>query len=261
MMPGILIMLLLYNGMAIALPLFVLWDKHKADQAKLFGEKKKRRLENEKKEFEKQVAIIQAKQQERNRISADMHDELGSGVTAIRLMSEMLKSKMNGQGLPEIEKISHSANELLLKMNVIIWTLVSSNDTVESLADYIRNFAEEFFENTTIECHFTMPVCYRRQPLNADKRKNIFLCVKEILHNTLKHSRATEVFIQIRLQQKLVIEIQDDGIGILPEKSRPSGNGLSNIQKRMLAVNGTCIMENKPSVRTILETGLDDDSG
>lgn len=78
-------------------------------------------LEQEKKEFEKQLAIIQAQQEERNRISADMHDELGGGMTAIRLMSELAKQRIQDVNIPEIEKISSSANDLLGKMNAIIW--------------------------------------------------------------------------------------------------------------------------------------------
>ena len=67
-----------------------------------------------------------AKQEESDRISADMHDELGSGMTAIRLMSEIMKSKMKERSYPELEKISNSANDLLGKMNTIIWTMKSS---------------------------------------------------------------------------------------------------------------------------------------
>ena len=102
-----------------------------------------------------------AQQDERNRISADMHDELGSGVTAIRLMSEIVKSKMKQTSLPEIEKISNSANDLLGKMNTIIWTMKSSNDTLESLVAYIRAHAIEFFDSTPIDCYCACCRCYR----------------------------------------------------------------------------------------------------
>src|SRR5947208_16317035 len=100
--------------------------KNRRDFEERARERERLKLENERKEFEKQLAVVQATQEERNRISADMHDELGSGVTAIRLMSEIVKSKMGRDNvLPEIEKISNSANELLSKMNAIIWTMTS----------------------------------------------------------------------------------------------------------------------------------------
>src|ERR1700743_732965 len=88
----------------------------------------KLKLDAERKEMEKQVAVLAAKQDEGNLISVGIYEECGCGVTAIRLMSEIVKSKMKDDTLPEIEKISNSANELLNKMNTIIWTMTSSND-------------------------------------------------------------------------------------------------------------------------------------
>ena len=95
--------------------------KTKEKEQKIEKETVRIKIDNERKEFEKQLAIITVKNDERNRIAADMHDELGSDVTAIRMMSEIVKTKMRGQSFPEIEKISHSANEVLDKMNAIVW--------------------------------------------------------------------------------------------------------------------------------------------
>ncbi|MBO9635667.1 MAG: hypothetical protein J7578_21365, partial [Chitinophagaceae bacterium] len=126
-------------GLVIELILFLsgLAYKNRRDIIERVKERERLKLDNERKEFEKQMAVVTATQHERDRISADMHDELGSGVTAIRLMSEILKTRMKEQSFPELEKISNSANDLLGKMNTIIWTMKSSNDTVESLVAYI----------------------------------------------------------------------------------------------------------------------------
>src|ERR1700721_2205160 len=198
----------------------------------------KLKLETERKELEKQVAVLAAKQDERNRISADMHDELGSGVTAIRLMSEIVKSKMKDETLPEIEKISHSANELLNKMNTIIWTMTSSNDTVENMIAYIRSYAVEFFENTSIDCIFQMPAIIPSHEISGEKRRNIFLSVKEALNNVLKHSQSSVVKVKILVNERLIIEIQDDGVGINMEKLRKFGNGLNNMKKTIASIDG-----------------------
>ncbi len=230
--------------------------KNKKDLIERVKEQGRLKLENERKEFEKQVAILEAKQQERNRISTDMHDELGSGVTAIRLMSEIVKSKMKEKTLPEIEKISHSANELLNKMNTIIWTMVSSNDTVESLVAYIRAFGVEFFESTPIDCHFNVPATIPSKDLSGEKRRNLFLCVKEALNNVLKHSQASHVIINIRVDEKLTIEISDDGVGINMDKLRKFGNGLQNMKKRMESIEGDFSVENRQGTTTILGLAL-----
>ena len=231
--------------------LFALTYKNKMEIILSIQKEEKLKLETERKELEKQVAVLAAKQDERNRISADMHDELGSGVTAIRLMSEIVKSKMKEQTLPEIEKISHSANELLNKMNTIIWTMTSSNDSVENLVAYIRSYAVEFFESTTIDCYFSMPASIPHKEISGEKRRNMFLSVKESLNNVLKHSQSSVVKINVLVNERLIIEIQDDGVGINMEKLRKFGNGLSNMRKRMASIDGEFNIENRDGTRTV----------
>ena len=231
--------------------LFAFTYKNKMEITLSIQKEEKLKLETERKELEKQVAVLAATQDERNRISADMHDELGSGVTAIRLMSEIVKSKMKEQTLPEIEKISHSANELLNKMNTIIWTMTSSNDSVENLVAYIRSYAVEFFESTAIDCYFSMPASIPPREISGEKRRNMFLSVKEALNNVLKHSQSSVVKINVTVGDKLVIEIQDDGVGINMEKLRKFGNGLNNMKKRMASINGEFNIENQEGTRTV----------
>src|SRR5262245_61563413 len=166
------------------------------------------------KEYEKELAVFKAQQQERERISADIHDELGSGMTAIRLMSEIARNKMKQETPVEIEKISQSADEVLNKMNAIIWSMNSGNDTIDNLVSYIRSYATEYFENTPIECKVKTPDHIETRELTGDKRRNIFLCLKETLNNTLKHSRATEVNIEFCIDHSLAIRISDNGVGI-----------------------------------------------
>jgi signal transduction histidine kinase len=230
--------------------LFALSYKNKREIILSIQKEEKLKLEGERKEMEKQVAVLAAKQDERNRISVDMHDELGSGVTAIRLMSEIVKSKMKDTTLPEIEKISNSANDLLSKMNTIIWTMTSSNDTIENLIAYIRSYAVEFFENTSIDCIFSMPASFPTREISGEKRRNIFLSVKEALNNVVKHSQSSIVRINVTVQDRMIIEIQDDGIGIDLEKLRKFGNGLNNMKKRMASINGEFNVENCQGTRT-----------
>ena len=171
-------------------------------------------------------------------------------------MSEIVKSKMKDQTLPEIEKISNSANELLNKMNTIIWTMTSSNDSVENLIAYIRSYAVEFFENTAIDCLFTMPVTIAPHEISGEKRRNIFLSVKEALNNVLKHSQSSVVRVNVTVTDRLIIEIQDDGVGINMEKLRKFGNGLNNMRKRMASIDGEFNIENSQGTRTVFNLAL-----
>ncbi|MFT3705797.1 MAG: sensor histidine kinase [Agriterribacter sp.] len=200
-------------------------------------------LEQEKKEFEKQLAIIQAQQEERNRISADMHDELGGGMTAIRLMSELAKHRMQDVDMPEIERISSSANDLLSKMNAIIWSMSPSNDSLANLIAYIRSYTLEFFENTLIRCEIIVKEDIPVIEMSGIKRRNIFLALKEALNNILKHAKADAVLIHIDFVSRLTITIQDNGIGFDQEKIKPFGNGLHNMRKRMELIDGSFNIE------------------
>lgn len=229
-------------GLVLELVFFLsgLAYKNRRDIIERVKERERLKLENERKDFEKQLAVITAMQQERDRISADMHDELGSGVTAIRLMSEILKSKMKGQTFPELEKISSNANELLGKMNTIIWTMKSSNDTVESLVAYIRAHAIEYFDSTPIDCSVRLPAVIPQTDISGEKRRNIFLSVKEALNNAMKHSQATHIHIDIIAKESsLVILVADNGVGINPDQLRRFGNGLNNMRRRMESIGGS----------------------
>ncbi|MCC6289770.1 MAG: hypothetical protein IT249_17980 [Chitinophagaceae bacterium] len=209
--------------------------------------------ENEKKNFEKQLAIIQARQEERNRISADMHDELGGGMTAIRLMSELAKQRIHTGDMPEIEKISASANDLLSKMNAIIWSMSPANDTLPNLIAYIRSYAFEFFENSSIECRVNVCEDIPAIEVTGVKRRNIFLAVKEALSNVAQHAGADTVIVNIICDKNLKISIADNGKGIPPKEMELMGIGLSNMQKRMESVQGWFQVKNENGTIVILE--------
>ncbi len=240
----------------LAMFLFGLAYKNKVDIIAQVKERERYKLEAERKEFEKQMAMMAVRQEERDRISADMHDDLGSGVTAIRLMSEIVKSKMNTEQFPEIDKISSSANELLGKMNSIIWTMKSSNDTVESLVAYLRAYATEYFDNTPVACRIEVKDITEKE-ITGEKRRNIFLSFKETLNNILKHAHASEVKINMRIDEnKLLVTIKDNGVGIDLKNLRRFGNGLNNIKKRMQSIGGDFIIGHENGTIVCLEVNL-----
>lgn len=216
-----------------------------------------RNMEENKRDFEKQLAVIQAQQEERNRISTDMHDELGGGMTAIRLMSELAKQRMRNIHIPEIERISSSANDLLSKMNAIIWSMSPGNDSLANLIAYIRSYAQDFFENTAVQCEIKTKENIPVMEMSGIKRRNIFLTVKEALNNIVKHAKATKVEILVELNGHLRISIKDNGIGFDHEKVKPFSNGLHNMEKRMKSIDGAFSLVNSPEgTLIVLDAGL-----
>ena len=156
----------------------------------------------------------------------------------------------------EIEKISSSADDVLNKMNAIIWSMNSGNDTLDNLVSYIRSYALEYFDQTPIECKVNTPATIPDLEITGDKRRNIFLCVKETLNNVLKHSKASLVTINIETSDRLRIQIADNGTGIDLQNLRQFGNGLKNISRRMEVISGTFNIENKEGTVTTLELVL-----
>lgn len=259
-LPGIWDSALFYYeiGLFLELVFFFSGLNHK-NRTNIIAQTKERerlRTENQMKEYEKELAVYKAQQEERQRISADMHDELGAGMTAIRLMSEIARNKMKESTPVEIEKISHSADEVLNKMNAIIWSMNSGNDTLDNLISYIRSYALEYFESTPIDCKVLTPETIEAKEITGDKRRNIFLCVKETLNNALKHSKAGMIKIDIEIRENLVIRISDDGVGIDMQKLRQFGNGLKNIKRRMESIGGTYTIENQNGTVTTLTLPL-----
>ena len=204
------------------------------------------KLEVEKQAFETKLSILNAQQEERNRISADMHDDLGAGVTAIRLFSELAKSRLGPNNIPEMDKISSSANELLNNMNAIIWTMNSSNDTFKNLVAYIRTYAIEYFENTGIDCKFEISPDLPDMFVQGETRRNIFLVVKEALNNILKHANATIVTLTLKRDNSSIsFFIHDNGNGIDFTNLRQFGIGLKNMKQRMEKSGIEFTIENK----------------
>ena len=230
--------------------------KNKLEISTRAREKERLLMDYEKSAIERKMEILAAQQDERNRISADMHDELGSGVTAIRLMSELAKAKMKENTPSEIDKISNSANDLITKMNTIIWTMKSSNDTVDNMIAYVRAYASEFLDNTNLKYKITYPELINPIELSGEKRQNIFLCIKESLNNIAKHANATEVQISFVIGPQLVIRIADNGVGLNPDRMREFSNGLVNMRKRMETIDGEFEIRKENGTTVILAIPL-----
>ena len=245
-------------GLFLELVFFLTALNHKNNKRIIEQTKERESLkaQNKLQEYEKEIAVYKAQQEERQRISVDMHDELGSGMTAIRLMSEIARNKMKENTPVEIDKISSSADDVLNKMNAIIWSMDSGNDTLDNLISYIRAYSIDYFENTNVHCELDIPLTIPATEISGDKRRNIFLSLKETLNNVLKHSDASELSITIEINNNLRIQVSDNGKGIDKENIRRFGNGLKNIAKRMEIIGGTFKIENKNGTITTLDLPL-----
>jgi len=179
---------------------------------------------------------LQAVSNERSRIASEMHDELGSGLTSIRMLSEIAGGKINHDLIPksEIEKIERSASNLSENLREIIWTMNTKFDKLDDFIIYVRTYAVEYFEDSPIKFQFNRPQIIPEITLNGELRRNLFLCIKEAMNNILKHSQATEASLTFVITgNSLVIEIRDNGIGINLAQTGKLGNGLNTMKDRL----------------------------
>ncbi|MEO7174259.1 MAG: triple tyrosine motif-containing protein, partial [Saprospiraceae bacterium] len=214
-----------------------------------------RQLERQKLVFEKQQAITD----ERSRIAADMHDDLGSGLSMITLMSDIASVKAKDPDQAEaIKQIGVTSNELIDKMGEIIWTLNSRNDTIESLFRYIRQFASKLFDVTDIEWTMNIQDHMPEMTCPGKLRRNIFLTSKEALHNIVKHSKASNANIQASIHENvLIISITDNGKGIESHKINQFGNGMTNMRKRIEDIGGQFSMISEQGTEILIRVPID----
>ncbi len=206
------------------------------------------------KRFRLQLALLkqnEAVEKERNRIAADIHDDIGAELTHIVLLSRILKEN-SPHTVPftdMVDKLEKSSNEVINKMNEVIWTLNAANHTLHNLAAYLHNYCARLLEEHGIKNTITIDEnVFTDHLVKADVSRNIFLIIKESLHNIIKHSEASEVSINFLLQQSntLCLEIKDNGKGFVLQQSS-GGNGLGNMHRRATALCGTVDINSQPN--------------
>jgi signal transduction histidine kinase len=117
------------------------------------------------------------------------------------------------------------------------------NDNLDSFTAYIRRYASTYLETDNMSVRFNFPFVVPELPMSAEVCRNLFLTVKEALHNIVKHSKAKNVKLAMLIDgNNLVITITDDGHGFRNETIRGSGNGLINMQKRIEECGGQYLL-------------------
>jgi signal transduction histidine kinase/ligand-binding sensor domain-containing protein len=204
---------------------------------------------NARRRFERQQQA-HAVERERTRIARDFHDDLGACLTHMIVLSELVKADKTRPREVEAHaaKIAGAAQRAVRGLGTIVWAVNPRNDTLDSLVQYLSQYAHEFFQASPINCHLDLPTEAPPIPLTAEVRHNLFMVVKEALNNVLKHSGASEA--QLRLQLKdgiLEIEVEDNGHGFANEAGTTSKrSGLGNMRQRITMIGGSLHIESQP---------------
>jgi signal transduction histidine kinase len=203
----------------------------------------------------KKLEIEKFQENERKRIAAELHDDLGSKSTSIKMLSELAKNKNQGilKG-NELDKIITNANALVDSMGDIIWAMNTNNDSINGLMQYIKLYAEDYLNEHEIGFQFSWDAAQGAIHIQGDKRRNILLVIKEILHNTVKHAHANKVSMDVSIvNNTLQLLVKDDGLGFSESDVKQFSNGILNMQERIKKIGGEIQIKNHQGTQTSLQ--------
>jgi len=124
---------------------------------------------------------------------------------------------------------------------------------LSSLISYTQRQARQWLENYPCQLTITIPEKIPAVEISGESRRNIFLTVKEAIHNIIKHSGANKVNINITCEEQLIISISDNGRGMDPGEDINTGNGLKNMKHRIHQLNGKIFVQNSEGVTLTFE--------
>ena len=213
--------------------------------------------------YRRKLALLQqqhAIERDRARIAKDIHDDIGAGLTQITLLTELARREPE-QTNANLERITHSARKLTKAMDEIVWAVDPQHDTFEGLLDYVSAYAEDFLRVAGIRCRMDLPVTLPAMQVDAELRYNLFLALKEALNNIVKHAKATEVWLRLKIESdSFTLAVEDNGRGLTAASGAPGpaqngdrlagGSGMENLRKRLAAVGGDCEVRSEPGQGT-----------
>jgi signal transduction histidine kinase len=215
-----------------------------------------RQLQHETRERER-AERQRAIEAERTRIARDLHDDLGSSLTEIGVLASAgQRSSHEADFHSLLPAIAAKSRGLIAALDAIVWAVDPEDNSLQSLADYLSGFAEEFLSQSGIPCRFKVPITFPTVMLDGRVRHSVLMAVKESLNNIVRHAKAAEVEFRMNVVgEALEIVIVDNGKGFENGASR-EGHGLKNLQARLSRFGGNCQVESVPGHGTTVTMRL-----
>lgn len=195
----------------------------------------------------------------RDNISKDLHDEIGSTLTSINILSNLSQkafSENPEQTKEMLQQISSQSKTIRQNMSDIVWALRPENDRIENLEVRMREFAVQTLESNDIQTRFDFDKELLDRTLAHEVRRDLLLIYKEAVNNIVKHARASKVNISFTRQSgHAVLSIKDNGIGVHNNDHPSSGTGTKTMNQRALAIGATLQICNRED-GTLVEVRL-----
>jgi signal transduction histidine kinase len=194
--------------------------------------------------------------QQREMISADLHDDLGASLSSIHLNASMVQKTLHYDIVNAESALKNVVRDLKLvieNMGDIIWAINPDRKAHKSISGQLKDFYFDLMDGYGIQCNYHIDQTLEAQITNIDARKNLLLIAKEAINNILKHAEATRIDVFFNEQNKMVLlEIQDNGIGMKETEKTFSGNGLQNMKNRTEKINGEFKIKSELGVGTTI---------
>jgi ligand-binding sensor domain-containing protein/signal transduction histidine kinase len=184
---------------------------------------------------------LQALEQVRRRIATDLHDDIGSSLSQINLLSEVVRQRVGRDAANVAEPlllISNASNEMVSSMSDIVWAINPQRDHLSDLIHRMRRFASDTLATRDIEFQFQAPDSAVDIKLGANLRREVFLIFKESINNLVKHSGCTQADISFQLSDNsLWLKVSDNGRGF-DAGQESDGHGLGSLRERARSIGG-----------------------
>jgi signal transduction histidine kinase/ligand-binding sensor domain-containing protein len=174
----------------------------------------------------------------RTDIARDLHDEMGSTLTSINIMSTLALQQVKADAIHNnLQKIKDYSGDMMESMSDIVWAINPLNDSMDRMILRMRELAEELLEPARINYTFQEEGAVKALKLDVNQRKEVYLVFKEAINNAVKYSKASELVILLREQVgSLYLQVKDNGSGFDLSKSY-SGSGIQNMRSRAGKIN------------------------
>lgn len=192
----------------------------------------------------------------RTRIATDLHDDVGSSLTRISILSEVARRDLPGDSRPRelLGEIGETSRELIDALSDAIWSVDPRHDDLQSLLDRVKRFAAPLLEGNGLAWSFVDPPGAAAIPLVPEQRRHLHLALKEAIHNVVRHARARRVEVRVEAAAgRLRFAVADDGAGLPPDGPRPGGRGLASLRERAALLGGTLRLESPEGGGTRVE--------
>lgn len=198
---------------------------------------------------------ILAEQKLRNKIARDLHDDIGSTLSGIKLFSTMAQNKLQQErssAVDIVERIGERSEKMMEAMGDIVWSINPANDSMEKMLVRMKQYAAEMMEPKNINYNFSVNERSMRTKVDPEARKDIYLVFKETINNAVKHSQCNYVDIKIDWKGKnFEITIHDNGKGFDVNKVNGNGNGLLNLKQRTKDIGGEISIDSTETGTTV----------